>query len=194
MKRAMICNLAIAGAFSFNNAFAVDGKHINGRAVSVHWRSGSLDWGSACCGCSEGEKGLVSLFTIQNGSAVRNDTIYDGTQGFAYYPAFNLDGIKIAFYRSNQGKANSISCATANGGKNSVSVMDISGRNITNLCDLPCEIPSGGLDWPVGNWIYYIYPNCVRFSSDPRPMTQNNEVWKVNYLTKENVKICKYKG
>jgi len=188
VSRLLLASAIIAG--SFCAAYAVDGKHVSGRAVSVHWRNGGLNWGPAACDCGIGSKGAIDLFTIQNGAVAAVDTIYDGSQGFAYYPAFNLDATKIVFYRSKTGKTGT-TCATVNGGKNTIALLNIATRQVANVCDLPCNVPGqGGLDWPVGDWVYYVYPQCTAFPTDAS--TDNNEVWKVNTKTGENVKICKY--
>jgi hypothetical protein len=182
---------------AFGPAAAVDGKHVNGRGVSVQWRYGRLDWGPACCECGEGRwVGSIDLFTIQNGRVVATDTIYNRTQGVAYYPAFDFSGTKVAFYRAGSAPGAGTSCVSINSGKNRISVIDVDGRNLTDLCDLPMlagrsaidNLPGeGGLDWPAGDWIYYILPRVVT----SQWFANNCEIWKVNYRTHENVKVCK---
>jgi hypothetical protein len=189
MKRVLvIAALVAAVAGALFSASAVDGKHVNGRAVSVKWQFGWKNWAGACCECYTNYwRGSICLYTISNGAIASMDTIYKVNQGFAYYPAFNLDGNKVAFYRCNTSFGSGGSCAAANGGKNTISIIDINGGNLTNLCELPGYPPNeGGLDWPAGEWIYYEYPNPGQSNTD------SYEIWKVNYRTKENAKVCRF--
>jgi hypothetical protein len=189
--RILIALSMLAGLVMPLQTQAVDGKAVNGRAVSVQWRFGWVNWGAACCECYERQwKGSINLFTIMNGRVSGTDTIYRRTQGCAEFPAFNLDGNKVAFYRTSKAPAaNEVppkpSCA-ATSPKSTISVIDIDGKNLTDLCNLAADIPiEGGLDWPAGEWIYYVQPQPGQWGPD------NNEIWKVNYRTKENVKVCK---
>ena len=126
----------------------------------------------------------MDLFTIINGSVSGVDTIFSRSQGLCYSPAFNLSGTSIAFYRLSSAPGAGTSCATANSGKTTISVMDISSRNVINLCELS-EEPlmksdgAGGLDWPAGDWIYYLK------TTGPT----NTEVWKVNASSKETMNV-----
>jgi len=188
--------MALAFAAVIQTAGAVDGTHINGRAISAQWRAGGLNWGAACCDCDASFAGSIDLFTIQSGAVTKTDTLYKRELGYAFNPAFNMEATKVAFYRANKGPGSSgTSCAAVNGGKNTISMINIDGTGLMNICDLPTDIPrESGLDWPAGEWIYYVYPNAVRYSTDPKPMTDNNEIWKVNYRTHENVKVCKFQS
>lgn len=85
-------------------AFAIDGKHINGRAVSVQWRWGRQAWGNPP-GCAECGmrfwKGAINLFTITNGVVTATDTAYPRSLGYAYYPPFSVLGCSVQRYMGN---------------------------------------------------------------------------------------------
>ena len=168
------------------SAYSIDGTKINGRAVSVNWLHQYSGCGTPCY--ADGRwSGSLDLFTITSGKMSRVDTLISRSVGFCYSPSFNLPGTKIAFYRLSKAQAGSSCNTTANGGKNTISVMDVNSRAIVNLCDLPgapymLQDGCGGLDWPAGDWIYYLMPNGG-------PL---NEIWKVNASTKENSKVCTY--
>jgi len=176
-------------------AAAIDGKHINGRAVSVQWRSGHQSWGSppgVCEGGSEMWKGSIDLFTIANGVVVRTDTLWSRSKGFAYYPAFNITGTHVAFYRYGSAPGAGTSCVSVNSGRNTIAVIGIDGNNLVDLCEIPSSMDFaadswGGLDWPVGDWIYYTCPNA----STDWNKTGSVDIWKVNCRTKENLRVCK---
>jgi len=194
--RILIALSMLAGLVMPLQTQAVDGKAVNGRAVSVQWRHGWVNWGAACCECYERQwKGSINLFTIVGGRVSRTDTIYKRTQGCAEFPAFNLDGNKVAFYRTSKAPAaNEVppnpSCVAASP-KGTISVIDIDGKNLTDLCDLAADIPiEGGLDWPAGEWIYYVQTRSGTVGGGP----DINEIWKVNYLTKVNTKVFAITG
>jgi hypothetical protein len=77
------------------------------------------------------------LYTIQNAVVTGADTIYPSSQGLAHYPSFNLSGTKVVFYRESQAPSGKAACQTANGGKNTISIVDVGTKAVTNLCDLP---------------------------------------------------------
>jgi len=166
-------------------AHAYNGKNLNGKAVSVHYRNG----GSLCGSGSGANRGSIVLYTLQNSAVTSRDTIYHREQGFAQYPAFNLAGTKIAFFRYGQGPGANGSCVSANGGKSSISIINPDGTGLINLCDLPV-LPDGlifPLDWPVGDWIYYEKPHATAFGN------QGNSglmIWRVNAVTGVSEKVC----
>jgi hypothetical protein len=175
--------------FSMSCGWAIDGKSINGRAVSIHWRYSFKNWGIAYNDAQGYWDGAIDLFTINSGRVVKVDTIFKATQGLCYSPAFDINACKIAFYRLDRALSTSTAKVSANGGKTTISVMKIDGSNIVNLADCPGEPHmdhdgDGGLDWPGGDWIYYLKP-----VSNGGYM---NELWKVNVNTKENVNVCTY--
>jgi len=178
-----------AAALCIAQCWAVDGTKINGRAVSAHWRYSLKNWGPTYNDAEGNWDGALDLFTINNGKVVKVDTIFKATQGLCYNPAFDINGCKIAFYRLGRALSTSTAKVTANGGKTTISVMNIDGSNVVNLVDCagePCMAKDGdgGLDWPAGDWIYYLKPVANGGFM--------NELWKVNISTRENVSVCSY--
>jgi len=198
MRKRAVCAVSAAVLISaFGSAVAIDGKHVNGRAVSVQWRSGLKDWAEMECKVwTSPWQGSINLFTIQNGRVSKADTIYKRTQGYAMYPAFNISGTTIAFYRAAYGAvAGSGSCTPVNGGLRSICIIDYSGNNLTKLCDMgPGDLGGdmgSGIDWPAGDWIYYIRP----IDNGQFDIGSNSwDIWKVNYRTKETVRVYKATG
>jgi hypothetical protein len=127
------------------------------------------------------------VFTITNSAVTANNTIYNREQGPAAYPAFNLAGTKIAFYRFYKAPAAAgSSCVSVNGGKSYISIINPDGTGLTDLCEIP-PAPSGNsgiypLDWPVGNWIYYEKPHADG--------SWGLMIWRVNAVTKASEKVC----
>ena len=192
MKKFILASLAaclIAGAFS--SASAYNGKQVNGKAVSVMWKV--FGWehaGDAACQCMESDfynDGSIVLYTIANAAVTKADTIYHKINGPAAYPAFNLQGTKIAFYRESRAPdpSNPHNCISVNGGKSYMSVINSDGTGLSNLCELPTN-PLGGesmpLDWPAGDWIYYVH---VRVGT-----VQCISLWKVNCNTGATQAVC----
>ena len=167
---------------------AIDGRSINGRAVSVQYLYSQTSWADTYCHSNGDWCGSIDLFTISGGKVTRTDTLFSRSRGYCYSPAFNLCGNKIAFYRFGKAPGSGSSCTSVNGGKNTISIMDISGNNLVNLCDAGSEPlmyndGAGGLDWPAGDYIYYL--KTVGSS--------NNELWKVNANNpNDNTKVCTY--
>jgi len=188
MRSSRLLASAAIIAIAIFSASAIDGKHINGRAVSAQWRWGRLNWGNPP-GCPECGirfwKGSIDLFTIANGRVSKTDTLFNRKLGFAYYPAFDITGTKVAFFRYGTG-----SLGTVNGGKNTIAAIDIDGNNLADLCTTPGSMDFGeswgGLDWPAGDWIYYTLPQAGNSGG-----SGSVEIWKVNYRTHENVKVFK---
>jgi len=166
---------------------AVDGRSMSGRAVSVQYLTSQTSWSNTYCRSGGTWCGSIDLFTINAGKVTRTDTLFSRSRGYCYSPAFDLCGNKIAFYRLAAGPGSNGACASVNGGKNTISIMDISGNNLVNLCDVGTEPlmyadGTGGLDWPAGEWIYYL----------KTVGSANNEVWKVNATTKATSLVCSF--
>jgi len=197
MKTArLIISAGILAGVLFS-AHAYNGKNVNAKAVSCHFAC--VDYyvqaGASCGSTDVFSDGNLVLYTIQNAAVTSADTIYPSSQGLAHYPSFNLSGTKVAFYREDRAPMGKSGCQVANGGKNTISIVDVNTRAVTNLCDLPTspassrveEVP---LDWPAGDWIYY------ERTHDPADVWQawssSVDIWKVNAVTKENVKVCNF--
>jgi hypothetical protein len=178
MKKFIIAAVVLSGALS--PAFAIDGKHVNGYVVTPHYWAG---W-ATCCACNPPVRGgHIMLTTIQNGAPTKTDTIYNRTQGLALCPQFDIEGRRVAFYRSSIGtSANGLTCATVNNGGSYVSVINRDGTGLKNLVALRAQ-PTDEimLAWPAGNWIYYINPKS---SSGAGGI--GTEIHKVNVSTQQD--------
>jgi hypothetical protein len=180
----------VAGIAGEANAY--NGKLVNAMAVSVQWHQGEQDWAPMCCECVNGDfrRGPIVLFTIKNSEVTKSDTIYSRANGLASYPAFNLSGTKIAFYRL--GKTNAASgagCVSVNGGKSYISVINTDGTGLTDLCELQ-SLPQNGvfeLDWPAGNWIYFQMPHVNVL--DENQGNASVMFWRVNAVTRVAEKV-----
>jgi len=169
--------------------FAYNGKSVNAKAVSI--QCNQADWAFPNAKCGEQDffdDGSICVYTIQNAKVTHVDTIHDRTQGLADAVAFDLTGTRIAFLRTSRAPAASgNACVSANGGKNTISIINTDGTGLTNLCELPARPFTGEcwvLDWPAGEWIYYEYPKPDGSSKI--------EIWKVNATTKEIVQVCNW--
>ena len=195
-KRLSIYSLALLIGAIQAPAFAIDGKHINGRAVTVQWRSGNWAWQNppgVCEGGSRMYKGAIHLYTIINGRVAKMDTLHSRSKGFAYFPAFNISATKVAFFRYGSAPGTGTSCVSVNGGKNTISAIDITGNNLIDLCQTPNNMDFagdswGGLDWPAGDWIYYTQPKTTTETN----RAGNTEIWRVNYKTKVSEKVFQF--
>jgi hypothetical protein len=139
----------------------------NGFAVSVSYhKSDQSNWGYW--------RGSIVLHKIASNQVTSRDTIYSKSNGYAYYPVIILEGSKVAFYRW--------------GSPSQIAVVDLATKQVTNLCGLPTN-PSRqqALDWPAGNWIYYVIPQGPS-DGDPE-MRENIEIWRVNVITRTNEKF-----
>lgn len=176
-------------------ALAYNGKNVNGKAVSVQWRSGDKDWAPMCCECRDIRDGALILYTIQNSSITRKDTIHTRAQGLAQYPAFNLSGTKIAFYRFGKAPAaTGTGCVSVNGGKSYISIINSDGTGLTDLFELP-GLPNGEffpLDWPAGDWIYFEMPHDAAHSYASDRPNASLMIWRVNAVTKAAEKVCNF--
>ena len=134
-----------------------------------------INWSPACCDCGVGWAGNIELVTVRNGAVTRVDTIWNRTQGFGQYPAFNADAQRIAFYR--WAKAGNGKTCTTIGGTNYITVMNRDGSNPRNIIALQSQ-PYGemALNWPAGDWIYYI--------------RNKNEIRRVDVNTGSDQSVC----
>jgi len=191
-----ILRMIVAGiiAGTICSAQAYDAKHLNAKSVVIQWRYTPW-WVSAtnCCECGDNNiflaDGDIVVSTISNGIVVRRDTIYKREQGLASYANFDLTGTRVAFYR--QGKAGG-SCAQINGGKNYISVINIDGTGLRNLCELPGppgSIDGGALDWPAGEWIYYCQTRPTSEATCGY-CTNTLNIWRVHAGTGATEKVC----
>ncbi len=101
-------------------------------------------------------------------------------------PTINLEGTKIAMFR--------YPVRLLPGGKQvetepemkcDIVVMSIDGGEQTDLADVACDWDGGYLDWPHGDWLYW-----VDIGHEER--TKGLKVWKLNVNTKEKVEVCDY--
>jgi len=159
MRRRSICTILVV-------CQAIASWAANGFAVSVSYNSSDQsNWGYW--------RGSLVRFKITDNKVTSTDELHNKANGYAYYPAINLAGTKVAFYRW--------------GTPSQVAVVDLASKQVTNLCALPAnpgrEMP---LDWPAGDWIYYVLPQNPS-ETDPQ-MRENVEIWRVNAITKVNAK------
>jgi hypothetical protein len=163
-----------------------DALAANGFSVTVRWRYDCSGWTSTFPesmdmeGCSGIERGTLVRFEIQNNQVVKTDTVIPMTTALCQYPAISLDGKRIAFFRWGcvVGKDASGKDALLNQNlPGKVSVVDIDGRNLRDLVNLPVA-PSfdAALDWAADGWIYYIKPRA----GSNFTFRNGYEVWKVN--------------
>ena len=138
----------------------------NGFSVSVSYNGGDQ-------GIRGYWRGSIVRYRIGGDAVTSSDTIYSKANGYAYYPVINLEGTKVAFYRW--------------GTPSQIAVVDLASKQVTNLAALPAdpgnEMP---LDWPAGNWIYYVLPQNP--GDDDPVVRQSTEIWRVNVSTKANEK------
>jgi hypothetical protein len=189
MKKALIL-LAGIGILSAGPAAAYNGKLLNGKAVSVHYRFGGFGF---CESSANPWRGSIVVYTLQNSKVTRADTVYKKELGYAHYAAFNLAGTKIAFYRFGQAPSAGGGCVSANGGKSCISMINPDGTGLTDLCELPA-LPAGTeifpLDWPAGDWIYYTRPHDAAHSYNGN--NGSTVIWRVNSVTKANESVCNF--
>ena len=201
MKKMMLMMVAGFMAGALFSAHAYVAKNFNARSVSVQFRFTKWFYdGSqgACCECSEDQAydGSIRVFTIQNGQVNFVDTIYTREQGLAQYPVFDLTGRRIAFFRKDigpQGPNGAGSCVTKNDGKSHISIINFDGAGLRDLCDLPGRPGfDEGLDWPGGEWIYYVCPKSAADALAAGGAGNSNSVaiWKVNATTGTNQVVC----
>ena len=158
--RFALCIVAIVSWIG--TALAVDGI-----ALSVAWKSSSPEHGGIF-------RGQLVRYDIKSNTIDKRQVIVDRDKAIVCYPAFNYLGTRIAFYRDRKIVVNN---QVQDLGKCYISVVNADGTGLTNLTsinDLPDE--ETAIDWPVGDWIYYV-----------KPMAGTNpwdrvipDVWRVN--------------
>jgi hypothetical protein len=150
---------------------------VDGTAITVAWRSGGLDWGCTPPGapeCGGIFRGQLVRYTIAGNASTNRQVIIDRDRALVSYPAFNVQGTKIAFYRDRKTVVNN---KVVDAGQCHIAIANADGSGITNLAainDLPDE--ECALDWPAGNWIYYVNPKAGVNPWD-RP---SKDIWRVN--------------
>jgi hypothetical protein len=150
-------------------------------------------------------KGRICRFTIKNSRLVRCDTIF---YGMGQFPAISWDGTRVAFFRYGiyrsakgntlEGLQNPVTTRIAVGQSGIdtlygtwndawVSVIEANG-SIRNLVKLPVR-PGGenGLDWPVGDWVYYACPN-------PAAGREGSTVRRVNTISGQDEQVASFGG
>jgi hypothetical protein len=172
-------------------ATAYNGKQVNAKAVSV--QAFHTEWFStfSTCGSSDAMMdGSIIVYTIAASKVTNKTVIYDRSLGLAQYPAFNLAGTKVAFYREGVAAAAAGgNCVSVNGGKSFISIINSDGTGLTDLCELQA-LPEGlilPLDWPAGNWIYFEMPHTTVFTNQGNTSLM---IWRVNSVTKVAEKVC----
>jgi hypothetical protein len=151
--------VAIVALLAFSGANAMNGK----AAAVVSLLTGSSP------------TSRLILATVTDNSLV-SDTVVKGEPGKGfYYPTFNLDGTRIAFYKNGAG----------------VCVYDLASRSVRTVAKtLDASGNSAFLAWPGadgGKWVYYHRPcrGCRNGCS--------GEIWKVNVDdTTRNILVCDY--
>jgi len=164
LKRLVPC-IAFPAFMIWSPAFAVDGAHVNGFSVAVHYLPINY------CG---GEAGPIVRYDIANGAVTGHDTIF---HDIAQRTAISLDGTRIAFFRwgyrlgAKGGDGQYAPLAGTSNAPCYISIINKDGTGLKNLTQLPCvgavgNPPKHGLhaweahlDWPAGDWIYYEMPN-----------------------------------
>jgi len=200
--RTMICGV-VAGVLltAWNTPLAVDGKHVNGFAVSTSFDYplyNEIKWNQ-----ERYPRGKIVRYDIANGAVTGSKVLFDGV---GQYPAINLSGTRIVFFRWGlqiaPGWGSEVGVgeprhlvAGSESNPNYLSVVNKDGSGLTNLIQVSKPGSNAGcgsyeamegnalLDWPSGDWIYYIKP------------TGTAEVWRVNVNDpSHNEKIMTYTG
>jgi hypothetical protein len=129
----------------------------DGIAIGLSYRSSV-----AMTNISEGAKtGKIVKYVIRNDTVAQCDTIYKAT--WVRKAVLSPDGSRVAFLRLD---AKTVGGQYQPGnGNRYISVMDIDGRNVR---DIATFANSGGsdlgritIDWPAGDWIYYVSPSVT---------------------------------
>ena len=188
-RRFVVCGSALL-IWSFNSCA------IDGHAVNAAWRNGSafsqpaLTQAPELAWAQNGQaswRGALCKYTIQGNHVTRCDTLVKRSQGLAQYPAMSMDGQKVAFFHWGA-RVSGTQLLGAND-PDSVAVVNIDGAGLTNLAPLATHPGDEvALDWPAGDWIYYVQPRWKDAGSYWN-QTQR-EFWRVNSKTKVNQKIC----
>ena len=146
--------------------FCVSIQAANGFSVSVTYGPNEL-WSLS--------RGSLLRYQITSNKVTSCDTLHSKANGFAYYPAINFAGAKVAFYRW--------------GTPSTIAVVDLTTKVVTNLCNLP--VPPAremGLDWMTDDWIYYVIPQGPTDPNGDPEVRENVDIWRVNAVTKVNEK------
>jgi len=109
-------------------------------------------------------RGALVRYDISNNAVVSYDTLFKGK---AQWPAINLSGTKVAFFKwGSTGTTNCVSVVDKGGG----AVSDlVTGLSAPLVFPAPvADIRDPLLDWPAGDWVYYEKP------------TKSHEIWRVN--------------
>jgi hypothetical protein len=151
-------------AFSTAAAYAADGF-----AVSVSYLSppvSSMQWAYDACF----NRGNLVRYDITNNAVASRDTLY---KGWAQWPAINLAGTKIAFFRWGKSVRNG-QVVNESDPNNYISVVNRSGGMVTNLVAVAAPLTQSAadrdplIDWPAGDWVYYEKP------------TKTHQIWRVS--------------
>jgi len=191
--------LAGIAAGMFCSAYAYNGKNVNARTVSVQWRFTKWFYsGGGCPECNESQvyDGSICVYTITNAAVTKTDTIYKRELGLAQYANFDLTGNRIAFFRKGVAPSGS-SLVQVNGGKNYISIINANGSGLVNLCEIPGEPGRDeALDWPAGEWIYYVCPKSPADATAAGGSGNTNsvDIWKVNAVSGVNQRVCDFSG
>jgi len=174
----------LIGMFLLLTVFLANAK-MDGYCVSVQFRQGSAPENSYP-GKDPKWRGNVNLYTIRGNVITKCDTLHSRSNGLAQAPVFSLDGQRVAFYRYGvRVSGNSLAGTTDS---SHVSIVNIDGTGLADLCAIPAPDPNLELAWPAGDWIYYEMPAWY----DGYMNEGQLEIWRVNYKTKANQKICKF--
>ena len=129
----------------------------DGIAIGLSYRSSV-----AMTNISEGAKtGKIVKYVIRSDTVAQCDTIYKAT--WVRKAVLSPDGSRVAFLRLD---AKTVGGQYQPGnGNRYISVMDIDGRNVRDIATFK---NSGGndlsrvvIDWPAGDWIYYVSPSVT---------------------------------
>jgi hypothetical protein len=136
---------------------------VDGVAITVAWRSGEKDWGCTPPGapeCGGISRGQLVRYTIAGNASTRREVIIDRDRALVAYPTFNVQGTRIAFFRDRKTVVNN---QVVDAGQGYISVANADGTDITNVIATNEQV---ALDWPAGNWIYYV--------------KSGSQIWRVN--------------
>jgi len=164
MKRIILAGMLLAGLHLPSAA-------MNGRAVSAQFRHGGNTMEAGMGGGGKSWMGNIVLYTIQNNTVTKADTLHSRSQGFGQAPIFSLDGKRVAFIHWGAREAAGRLTGTAD--PDSITIIDIATKVETNLCKLAVHPPTTHMEvaWPAGDWVYY--------STD-----LIKQIWRVNVASK----------
>lgn len=159
------CLSALILLMGLLSAHAADGFTVN--VDYSGWDGGTTEQPFSTTYLDEIE-GPLKLYRhdIENNAVVNTQIICNDA---CAYPAINLEGTKVAFYRRD---------ASNNW---HISVVNKDGSGLDDLADVSSNI-SAALEWPQGDWVHY-------YKKD-----NPQEIWKVNVKTKEKSKAWAWEG